>query len=210
MEVDPAASLRIWAVEVELGGRTFEVPALPAADWLPVLMSADPLQVLDLIRSSSEDGSADLDDMILSGQVGGEELIDAMTGAIEEVTGRPYTAALVLAVAAQDRWLVVSGNLARTGFRWDEMPIGAALDAIYLTLAERIKSEDLPRFHAMMERPLASRRGAVRPADRERALTDFEELAGPRPEGVRSSGEQSGNARPRTQPRSRPPRPDET
>jgi hypothetical protein len=170
MNVDPVASLRIWAVELELGGRTYEVPALPAADWFPVISSMDLLQVLDLMPSSLSGEGPDLDEMLLSGKVTGEEMTDALTSVVEEVTGRPYHAALVLAVAARDRWPVVGGELARRGFRWDEMPIGAALDAVYLTLVERIKAEDIPRFHALLETPVASGRGrTVRPADRERA-----------------------------------------
>jgi hypothetical protein len=205
MDVDPAASLRIWGVEIELGGRTFEVPALPAADWLPVLMTADPLRVIELIPSSPGDSS--VEDTILAGGVSTDDLVNAFTTAIEEVTGRPCYAAWVLAIAAQDRWSVVGGELARRGFRWDEQPIGAALDAIYVTIVERIKPDDLPRFYALMERPAA---GAVRPADRDRALREFEQVAGPKPEGVRSSGERSGSARPKTRPRSQRHRQDGT
>ena len=42
---EPAASLRVWAVEVTVGGRVLRVPPLPAADWLPVVIRSDPMAV---------------------------------------------------------------------------------------------------------------------------------------------------------------------
>jgi hypothetical protein len=202
MNVDPSASMRTWAVEVELGGRTFEVPALPAADWFPVLAEGDLLRVVDMIESTTD--GPDLDDMILAGQVTGEEITQVLTEVIEEVTGRPFHTAVILAAFSASQWPSIGGELARRGFRWDVMPIGAALDALYLTIVERVKPDQLPRFHALLEQPLPT--GGRSRKHRENALSDFEAMAGPKPEGVRSTGVPSGNARPRTQQRRQRPR----
>lgn len=195
MNVDPSASMRVWAVEIELGGRTFDVPALPAADWFPVLAEGDPMRVLDMIESSSD--GPDLDDMILNGQVTGEEIIESLIEAIEEVAGRPFHTAVILAAFSSAQWANIGGELARRGFRWDVMSIGAALDALYLTIVERVKSDQLPRFHALLENP-GTMTGRLGRKQRERALSDFEAMAGPKPEGVRSTGGPSGSGRPKT------------
>ena len=86
MDVDPAASLRIWAIEFELGGRTFEVPALPAADWLLMLMNGDPpLGVLDMGDLSA------VDEMILGGEVASSEVGKALTMVTSKPPAGPST-----------------------------------------------------------------------------------------------------------------------
>ena len=201
MKVDPLASMRCWAVDVELGGRAYTVPALPAADWWPVLVTGDVTQVLDLLMSGSSD---ELADMILTGEVTREEISGALTEAIEEVAGRSLHVATVLALAAWHSWSAVNGYLAQRGFRWDLMPLGAALDAVHAVLLDMIEDkDDRAKFVRMLENEPGKR-------DREKMAADFETLAGPKPSsGVRSSGARSGSARPKTRPRHQQPRPDD-
>jgi hypothetical protein len=212
VEVDPVASMRCWAIEIELGGHFFEVPPLPAADWWPVLTSADRALILDMVESSPEH---DLDEMILAGELSGDDLSQALLDTIESVTGRPAQAAYVLAAVAQLQWPSINGRLAERGFRWDVMPIGAALDAIYAIVVGALEEEPRKRFLALLDRPLP---GHKREIDRDKVVSEFEAMAGPKPTGgavaktetpptggVRSSGGPSGSARPRT-PRQRQPR----
>lgn len=220
MEVDPLASMRLWAIEVQIGDVLLDIPALPAADWWPVLTSGDMSEFLDL--TVSRDG-IDLDEMILTGEVSSEELNQAYREAIQEITGRPYQTALVLAAVARSQWPSIGGRMAERGFRWDVMPIGAALDAVYSIVMGSLpeKSEDGKRkpredFLALLDRPLP---GQKREVDRERMVSEFEAMAGPRPTGgavaksdkpptsrVRSSAGPSDSARPRIPPRPRRPR----
>lgn len=212
MEVDPLASMRCWALELELGGRTFDVPALPAADWWPVLISGDLPQVLDFVVSTS----GDLDELLLAGEVTQAQLSRALTDAVEETAGRPLHAATVLASLASMHWATVNGELAKHGFRWDVMPLGAALDAIYLIAVNGIpeKSDDGKRrprdeFLALLENE-AMTPGKPTPRQRAKLVNEFEGMAGPRPtSGVKSTGGLSDNARPRTRTRPRPPRQDD-
>jgi hypothetical protein len=204
MQVDPAASLRCWALEIDLGGRTYEVPALPAADWLPVLLEGDPLIVLDMFVSI-EDGET-IDDLILAGQVKSDELTEALIGAVEQAAGRPFMASYVLVQAATRHWATISGRLSQRGFRWDREPLGAALDAVYSIITMNMKDEDRVKFEALLDTPMPGRKGVTGPA----ATEGFEMLAGPKPTGgVRASGELSGSARPRSQPRHPQPRQDD-
>jgi hypothetical protein len=202
MQVDPAASLRCWALEIDLGGRTYEVPALPAADWLPVLLEGDPLLVLDMFVSI-EDGET-IDDLILAGQVKADELTEALIGAVEQTAGRPFMASYVLVQATARHWATISGRLSQRGFRWDREPLGAALDAVYSIITMNMKDEDRVKFEALLDTPMPGRKVTPSAA----ATEGFELLAGPKPTGgVRASGELSGSGRPRSQPRHPQPHP---
>lgn len=190
--------MRIWAVEFELGGRTFEVPALPAADWLLMLMNGDLLDVLDMGDLSA------VDEMILGGEVTPEEVGKALTSVIEQATGRSFHASLILAQVAKMQWPVIGGELARRGMRLDQVSIGAALDAIYVTILDRLKPEAAEKFQALLDSEV-SPGGKIRP-NRAKAMADFEEMAGPKPPPVKATAGLSGGGRPRTRPRPRPPR----
>ncbi len=200
MDVDPVASMRCWAIVLELGGREFEIPARPAADWWPVLASGDLFAILDFVVSSSDDPDS-LDSMLLDGRTGTEELTQALLDTVEEISGRAPQAAIMLAMAGEMAWAMVGGHLAQTGFRWDKQPIGAALDAVYSIIVSALEKEPREKFLAALSKTELGR------IDREKALSDFEAIAGPRPaprpRPGRSTAEPSGDAPPRTP---RPPR----
>lgn len=205
MDVDPAASMRIWAVEFELGGRIFEVPALPAADWFPLLVQGDTMAVINLIRESEPDPeqpeAPDLDEMILNGQVTVADLEEAVIEIIEQVSGRSLNATLALVQIAQALWTrVVGGELARCGFRWDEVSLGTALDAIYTVVMGRLKPEAAQRFQAIIDSSPGDP-GQRRRPNRQKAMAEFEEMAGPKPQPVKATAGPSGGGRPRTRPR---------
>lgn len=205
MEVDPAASMRIWAVELDLGGRTYTVPALPAAGWFPVLLSGNPLEVLEMIEDAP--GDDDLDGMILSGQVGADELVETLTLAIEQAAGRQFHAAFVLAQVAALQWAAIAGILAERGFDWEGKPLGAALDAIYAVVCQRLDKDGLAKFQQLLDNPMTTKGGRRRKVSRDQAMNDFASIAGPPPSGgVRASAERSGSERPRTQIRPQQPR----
>lgn len=204
MDVDPLASMRCWAITLTLGGREYEIPALPAVDWWPVLVEANPAALLDIIPSSS-----DLDSQLLSGEVGAADLTEALTDAIEEATGRTMHAAYVLATVATMHWSVIGGQMAQRGFRWDVLSIGAALDAVYATIVAGMSEENSGKFLALLENEALTRPGKKR-APSKRIIDEFESMAGPRPAPApvpgRSSAEPSGSERPKTRTRPRQPR----
>ena len=205
MEVDPLASMRCWPIELELGGRTYDVPALSAVDWWPVLVSGDLSQILDFVVSSPED-PFNLDDLLLEGKVDNGDLAQALSDAIEAAAGRSFHASFVIATVARSEWAAVNGALARRGFRWDEQPLGAALDALYATLTEHMSKDNLGKFLEVLEDESLTAPGKKR-APSERIVNEFESMAGPKPKtGVKSTGAPSDNARPKTRRRPRPPR----
>lgn len=202
MNVDPLASMRCWEIELELGGRTFVVPALSAVHWWPVLVEVDPELILDMILSTPESEDL-LEEILLSGMTGVRAVL---IEAIEEATGRSFHASALLARVAADNWPVVNGQLAQHGFRWDVQPIGAALDAIFSVVTSSLNEEKLAEFMRLLDNePVVN--GKVSNRQREKVASDFESMAGPRPSGgVRAIGAPSDNARSRTRTPPRPPR----
>lgn len=141
---EPEASLRVWAVEVVLAERTLVIPALPAADWLPVLMTLDPMAVFDLVEGF------DLVAEILAG-VTLAELSGAAEEILEAATGRSARAALTIAGAAGGRWEVIGADLARVGVDFTRISIGAALDAIYGSIARHMDEKGIAQFNLMLD-----------------------------------------------------------
>lgn len=204
--MDPLASMRCWAIELELGGRTYEVPALPAVDWWPVLVQADLGKILDFVESNPED-PFNLDDLLLDGAFTAAELTEALTDALEETAGRSFHAAYVLAVVADGQWSAINGTLVQAGFRWDEQPLGAALDAIYAVVTGRLNEEALKKFLALLDNEGLTTGGKATGRQRAKVEAEFESMAGPKPTaGVVATGAPSGSGRPKTQPRLRQPR----
>lgn len=207
MDVDPLASMRCWAIELELGGRTYDVPALPAVDWWPVLISADLSMILDFVTSTPED-LFNLDDLLLEGVFNSAELTEVLMDAIEEAAGRSFHAAFVLATVARSQWSAINGAMVQGGFRWDEQPLGAALDGIYAVVTSRLNEEALKKFLALLENETLTT-GKRRGRSRERVENEFETLAGPKPtKGAVATGAPSDSGRPKTRPRLRPVRQD--
>lgn len=194
--------MRCWEIELELGGRTYTVPALSAVDWWPILVNLDLMGVLEQIE-----GEDDLDDRLLSGEVTLAELHEATRDTIEAAAGRSLHAAYVLAVTAEQGWSRINGEMTARGFRWEDAPLGAALDAIYATVLGMFqKQEELDGWLRVLNDESLTAPGKKRTAS-EQAKSEFESMAGPRPTGgVRSTGGPSGSARPRTRTRPRPPR----
>lgn len=195
MNVDPAASMRCWAVDVEIGGQVYTIPALPAADWWPVL--AEQGSVLDLLPAG-----LDLDDLLIDGGIEPGALESAFRDVLEEVCGRPIGQAEAIAGVAISGWAWVGGAMALAGFRWDVMPLSAALDALHATILERLGEEDRKKYEALLQQ------AAPKSLDRAAAISEFESAAGPRPAPapLRSNGEPSSGSPPRTRQPSLPPR----
>jgi hypothetical protein len=182
----------------------YEIPALPAVEWWPVLASGDLGSILDFIESTPDDPS-NVDDLLLSGELSAEELTEVLTDVVEETAGRSFHAAIVLVTVANGQWAAIGGALAQSGFRWSEQPLGAALDAVYAAIVERLNEDALKKFLALLDNEALT---SGKPSKRQRAkvVSEFEAMAGPRPTtSAVATGGLSDSERPRTRPRPRPP-----
>ena len=146
LEFDPVASMRMWAVEIEAGDRLLRIPPLPAADWMPCLMRMDVMGVLDL----AED--VDLDDALMDGEITTEQARDAAVKLLESAAGRTCWTSMALVALATRYWMTVGADLMRMSVKFDQISLGAALDAIYGSLTKGLDEKGLKRLNATLER----------------------------------------------------------
>lgn len=195
MDVDPVASVRIWSVDLDLGGETFEIPALPAADWVPILMSGRLLDVLDLVDDPDR-----VDRVMVRGDIEPDQIRDAIRSVVEQVSGRDAHTAMVIVQSAALRWEVIGGDLVRSGVRFDQIPLGAALDAIHASIMAHLKPEDREKFQSALRPPEQGDQPSH--SERKRAESQFTEMAGPKPDPApvpaQANDAPSANVRPKT------------
>lgn len=149
---DPSASLQPWALEVELGTLTLEIPALTAADWLQVLFQD--FDIWDIIPGLCPDYADEVDEILLQGHVTLPMFRDLCLELITEATGRPWWYVLRLVGVVKGSWEIVGGELAFRGIRADELSLGAWLDAVLLICLRNLGStEDTMMFTSQLEKP---------------------------------------------------------
>lgn len=154
--VDPLYSLRGWELEVEVAGQAYQVLPRSAAEWLIVLVEnpLDPAAILPGMLADGDQG--ELEDALLSGQVSAQELHDVALEVIAAASGRDWWWTLRLVQTMVGSWLLIHGTLVAAGVDLSRMPLGAALDAIYVTCATRMDKEHRQAFDRELEMPPAA------------------------------------------------------
>lgn len=137
---DASASVRIWAVEATLGGRQLRVPPLPASEWLPLFFEGKVLGIRELLEDF------DLREALREEAFTFAEFKEKMEFMAEVAAGRPWLSAYAIAGAAANRWDVIGSDLARAGVRFDQIPLGGALDAMYASLLRHMDEAAQQQF----------------------------------------------------------------
>lgn len=151
MDFDPVALLRCWAVEVDVGGRLFTIPAMPASDWLvPILEGA----WFDIVPGLLADADEELHDALIAGTVPYEECRAAAQAALATASGsRRWWSARTLARAAMTGW--VSGDLVLHGVDLDKVSLAAFLAAAYRSATVNMDRAVRGKFDMDLDRPPA-------------------------------------------------------
>lgn len=108
MIIDPVALLRDWAIDVDVDGETYTIPARPASDWL-LPVAAD--RYLDIVPGLLEDPAA-LDDRLAVGDLD-DECRQAARDAVTAAAGCPWWTARRLAGFVAGSW--IGGELTLRG-----------------------------------------------------------------------------------------------
>jgi len=170
--VDSSATLRPCEIDVELGGETFTIPALPAVDWLMAVIGEPGALLPGLL--AVEDQRA-VYKMIVQGRLNPAEVNAAWRDVLAAATGRTWWSASRLCMSAADpeAWPTVHGRLLTSGVDLDVVSIGALCNAIYFMILQSAK-DDEERTSAKFELELPPP-GAEQEAwdDRERIAQDF-------------------------------------
>lgn len=151
--MNPAAALRPAAVVVELGDWEYEIPELPAADWLEALLRGWVGVVPGMLHP---DDRVEILRDLFSGAISRDDITASARAAVEAASGlRWWEAERLWGTASSDElWRVISGQLlARVDLA--HVSLGAALNVTYTIMVEGLKEEKRVAFDANLEAPPA-------------------------------------------------------
>lgn len=157
---DPVSSLQPWPVELELAGKVYTFPALPAVDWLSVLM-ADPVDPDRILLDLCPGGHEPLFDEDLDQELLGTALLDV----IEQVAGRKWWIALRLIGVVRANWNVLGAEMFYRHINPATLSLSAWLDVMLVITIRAMDPKDVAMFTSRLEIP---------PAGEETALEDME------------------------------------
>lgn len=145
MDVAGEALIIPRPVLVELAGRDWRIPALPAATWILILLERN---LADIVPGMVEGGDlGELYDLIAAGQVTGADCEAAARDVITAVAGCPWYAAVrLLHSAARDP--AAMGELRMSGIDPVVAPLGAALVALYRIYTRDKERKDVAKIDA--------------------------------------------------------------
>lgn len=152
MAGDALAALKIWTLDVDLAGETFTVPPRPASDWFVAILDVEtPLPIIPGLM----DGDAEerITDMILSGQVGTDEIVTRCRELLTAAAGRPWWEADRLIRSSAESWQIIGGELTRLGVDLGEVSLAAALNAIYVVCVRTMDEKERNKFDIDLRMP---------------------------------------------------------
>lgn len=152
MPADALAALRIWALEVELAGETFVVPARPAVEWFVAILDEDvPLPLIPgLMDSDAEERVADL---LLDGVLTAELIATRSRELLTAAAGRPWWEADRLIRSSGASWHIIGGELTRLGVDLSTVSLAAALNAIYVICTRTMDEKERNKFDIDLRMP---------------------------------------------------------
>lgn len=139
--MDVLATLRPVAVQVQLGNWLYELPALPAADWIAALADPDGGAIVPGLLDPEDQRLVWRD--YLRGEIDPDELKVAWREVVGVVTGRKWWvgARLVLNAVHPDVWATVHGRMVKEGLDLEAISIGAFCDAVWVMTMDGAKDE---------------------------------------------------------------------
>lgn len=145
------ASLRVWAVEVDLAGATYRIPPLPAAEWFAAVLSSEqgPLVPGLLVPEDQET----VIDLLMEGAITKRQLDQANHEALAAASGWKWWEAERLIASAAVGWKVIGGLLQGAGLDMTRASLGAVLSSMYAMAVSNMKKEDRFTFDSQISAP---------------------------------------------------------
>lgn len=145
---DPAATIRPWAIDVDLAGSTYTIPALPARDWIEATLEPGWEAVVPGLLGGDLNA---LEELMVDGAVGTAALRTAAQDALAAAAGLKWWTAENLTRAVVGSW--VSAELTTRGVDSTTIPLGAYLHAAYHLAVSRMKPEQKMQLDAALTQP---------------------------------------------------------
>lgn len=138
--MDISASLWPIGVAVQLGDWIYEIPALPAPDWIAAIADPDGGAIVPGLLDPADQRLVHRD--FIMGRIERDEFSRAWREVIGVVCGRPWweAARLVLSATAAENWPVVHGKLVQR-LDLETASIGGFCNTVYVMALEACKDE---------------------------------------------------------------------
>lgn len=150
---DPVLSLRPWPVVVSIRGEDFTIPALPATDWLNVLMRDSP-ELDDVFPGLlAEEDQADATEALSASVTSLDDFSTLALGVVELAAGRPWWVAFRLIGTAKGSWDVLGAEMLLKGIDADQLSLSAWLDVLLLVILRNLDQKDVTMFTLKLESP---------------------------------------------------------
>ena len=163
MAADALAALEIWGFEVELGGETFAVPPLPAAQWFVAILTEDvPLPLIPGLMSGADEER--ITDMLLDDTINADLIVTRSRELLTAAGGRPWWEVDRLIRSSAASWHIIGGELTRLGVDLGSVPLAAALNAIYVICVRTMDEQERNKFDIDLRLPPVGVEG-VKPED---------------------------------------------
>jgi hypothetical protein len=175
--MDALAALKCWPVVVEVGGREYTIPAVPAAEWFLSILGDKPLPIVPgMLPTEQED---ELADRIAYGDVELREVVQVSREALEVASGWRWWEADRLIRSAGEQWKVVGGKLAQAGVDLHREPLGAVLNTIYTLAVANLDEQARQKLDFQISQPPAGLAEEDREALAEQMFMDLLDGASP-------------------------------
>jgi hypothetical protein len=135
-------------VELELAGNVYLFPAVPAVDWLAVLMKQD-LDPDEIVLEMCQDGA----ELLLNEDIDPRELQEAVFDVIEQVSGRKWWIALRLIGVVRGSWNVLGAEMFYRHIDPAVLSLSAWLDVMLVLTIRAMDPKDVAMFTSRLELP---------------------------------------------------------
>lgn len=150
--LDPVAALRCWRIDVEVAGRVYTIPPLPAADWLVPIVTGRWGDIVPGLLPLDE--AEPLDDLIADLAIDPAELRHAAQAALAEAAGTRWWTARALAGGLMQVPQLI-GRLLASGLDPAVVSLGGFLTAAYATVVDGMDKMQRAKFDLDLQRPPA-------------------------------------------------------
>lgn len=134
----------------------YEIPALPAVDWITAVFDGGALNWLGVFPGLCGDELArDIDEGIRFGSVDLDEVVAVAQDALTTAAGRDWWVVLKLISAVNGSWNVIGGEFAIRGVDATRISLSYWLDAALHLMLRAMEQKDHTMFLSQLELPPA-------------------------------------------------------
>lgn len=148
LNTDPVFSLGLWPIEVSIGTKVIEVPAMPAVDWLAYLLQATP--DLDGLLSNL---LPEIEDALYDDLMPEQDLYLLVLDIISTVSAHPWWVTLRLVNVAHQNWDSIGPELMFNGVDPTVISLAAWVDATLLIMLRSMDPKKITMFVMQLEIP---------------------------------------------------------